>query len=141
MALWLFHEAYKSMDLKSIDRYPNKCSINKFNPIPKFNGNPLSSVEHIVEYSRCIRILSAQHEDVFMCLFLLSLAREQRDWIKDYYKPRSIYSLTILIKEFLKHWGPEAQGIEDTIHDMEDAFSREGFDLDPIEGLIETILP
>jgi hypothetical protein len=41
---------------------------------------------------------------------------------------------------FLKHWGPKAQSLEDTIQDLEDAFSREGFDLDPIEGLRETLL-
>jgi hypothetical protein len=74
-------------------------------------------------------------------LFLLSLGSEQRDWIKHSCKPRSISSLTILIREFLKRWGPEAQSLEDTIQDLEDAFSREGFDLDPIEGLRETLLP
>jgi hypothetical protein len=86
-------------------------------------------------------ILSAQHEDVCLRLFLLSLGNEQRDWIKHSYKPRSISSLTILIREFLKHWGPEAQSLEDTIQDLEDAFSREGFDLDPIECLREMLLP
>jgi hypothetical protein len=70
-----------------------------------------------------------------MRLFLLSLGSEQRDWIKNSCKPRSIYSLTILIREFLKHWGPKSQSIEETIQDLEDGFSREGFDLDPIEGL------
>jgi hypothetical protein len=86
-------------------------------------------------------LLSVQHEDVCLRLFLLSLGNEQRDWIKNSCKPRSISSLTILIREFLKHWGPEAQSLEDTIQDLEDAFSREGFDLDPIEGLRETLLP
>jgi hypothetical protein len=37
--------------------------------------------------------------------------------------------------------GVKTQKIEDTIQDLEDAFSREGFDLDPIEGLRETLLP
>jgi hypothetical protein len=74
-------------------------------------------------------------------LFLLSLGNEHRDWIKNSCKPRSISSLMILIKYFLQCWGPEAQSIKDTIQDLEDAFSREGFDLDPIEGLRETLLP
>jgi hypothetical protein len=74
-------------------------------------------------------------------LFLLSLGNEQRDWIKHSYKPKSISSLTILIKEFLKHWGPEAQSLEDTIQDLEDALSREGFDLDIIKCLRGMLLP
>jgi hypothetical protein len=37
--------------------------------------------------------------------------------------------------------GIEAQSLEETIQDLEDAFSREGFDLDHIEGLRETLLP
>jgi len=47
----------------------------------------------------------------------------------------------VLIREFLKRQGLEVQIIEDTIQDMEDAFSREGFDLDPIEYLRGMILP
>ena len=47
----------------------------------------------------------------------------------------------IFIIEFLKHWEPKAQSLEDTIQDLEDAFSREGFDLDPIEYLRGMILP
>jgi len=74
-------------------------------------------------------------------LFLLSLESEQKDWIKHSCKPRSISSLTILIVELLKSWGPKAQSLEETIQDMEDVFSREGFDLDHIEGLRETLLP
>jgi hypothetical protein len=54
MALWHFHEAYKALDLESIDGYPNKCPINQFDVLPKFNGNPLSVVAHIVEFTRCI---------------------------------------------------------------------------------------
>jgi hypothetical protein len=84
---------------------------------------------------------NVQHEDVCLRLFLLSLGSEQRDWIKHSCKPRSISSLMILIREFLKCWGPEAQSLEDTIQDLEDDFSREGFDLDPIQGLRETLLP
>jgi hypothetical protein len=140
MALWRFHEAYKALDLEVIDGYPNKCPMNQFDLLPKFDGNPLSVVAHIVEFVRSISILSAQHEDVCLWLFLLSLENEQRDWIKHSYKPRSISSLTILIKEFLKHWGPESQSLEDIILDLEDAFSREGFDIDPIECLRGTLL-
>jgi hypothetical protein len=47
----------------------------------------------------------------------------------------------IFIRYFLKCWGSEPQSIEDTIQDLEDAFLREVFDLDPIEGLRETLLP
>jgi hypothetical protein len=94
---------------------PNKFSINQFDLLPKFDGNPLSVVAHIVEFVRSISILSAQHEYVCFQLFLLSLGSEHRDWIKHLYKPRSISFLSILIGEFLKHWGPEVQSLEDTI--------------------------
>jgi hypothetical protein len=141
MATWCFHEAYKALDLEAIEGYPNKCPINQFDLLPNFDGNPLSVVLHVVEFVRTISFLSVQHEDVCLQLFLLSLGREQRDWIKHYYKPRSISSLMILIREFLKHSGLEAQSLEDTIQDLEDVFSREGFDLDLIECLRGTLLP
>ena len=141
MALWKFHEAYKALDIKYIDGYPNKCPINQFDVLPNFDGHPLSVIAHIVEFARCIYYVSVLHEDVFLRLFLLSLGNEQRDWIKNSCKPRSTSSLTIFIREFLKRWGLEAQTLKDTIQDLEDAFSREGFDLDPIEGLRETLLP
>ena len=35
----------------------------------------------------------------------------------------------------------EGKSIEETIHDLEDVYPREGFDLDPIEGLRETLFP
>ena len=136
IALWHFHEAYKALDLEAIDEYPKKCLINQFDVIPKFDGNPLSIVAHIFEFTRCIYYANVLHEYVFLQLFLLSLGNEQRYWINHSWKPRIISSLTILIREFLKHWGPETQSLKDTIQDLEAAFSREGFDLDPIEGLI-----
>jgi hypothetical protein len=141
MALWCFHEAYKALDLEAIDGYPNKCPVNQFDVLPKFNGNPLSVVAHVVEFTRCIYYGNVQHEDVCLRLFLLSLGSEQRDWIKHSCKPKSIYSLTILIREFLKRWGPKTQSLEDTIQDLEDDFSKEGFNLDPIEGFREMLLP
>jgi hypothetical protein len=52
-----------------------------------------------------------------------------------------MYSLTILIIDFLKNWGLNSQSLEETIQDLEDSFSVEGFDLDPIKGLRETLLP
>jgi hypothetical protein len=64
MALWHFHEAYKALDLESIDGYPNKCLMNQFDLLPKFDGNPLSVVAHIVEFFKGISILGAQHDDV-----------------------------------------------------------------------------
>jgi len=72
---------------------------------------------------------------------LLSFGSEKKDWIKHSWKPRSISCLTILIREFLKRWGPKAQSLEETIQDLENAFSREGFVLEPIDGLREMLLP
>jgi hypothetical protein len=45
------------------------------------------------------------------------------------------------MREILKHWGLEDQSIEVIVQDLEDSFSREGFNLDPIEFLRGTLLP
>jgi hypothetical protein len=62
--VWRFHEAYKALDLKAIDGYPNKCPINQFDVLPKFNGNPLLAIARIVEFTRCIYYENVQHEYV-----------------------------------------------------------------------------
>jgi hypothetical protein len=129
------------LDLEAIYGFPNKCPINQFKLLPNIDGNPLLVVPHVFEFVRAISFLSAQHEDVCLRFFLLSLEREHRDWIINSYNPSSISSLMILIRYFLKHWGPKYQSLEDTIQYLEDAFSREGFDLDPIECLKGTLLP
>jgi hypothetical protein len=129
------------LDLESINGYPNTFLINQFDFLPKFNGNTLLVMEHIVEFTRCIYYANVLHEDVFLWIFLLSLGNDQRDCIKNSCNTRSISSLTIHIREFLKRWGLEAQNIKDTIQDLEDDFSREFFDLDPIEGLRKMLLP
>ena len=76
MALWCFHEAYKALDLEAIDGYSNKCLINQFDVLPKFDGNPLSVVAHVVEFIRCIYYESVKYVDVCVRLFLLSLGSE-----------------------------------------------------------------
>jgi hypothetical protein len=49
MDLCLFNEAYKVLDVETIDGYPNKFPKNQFDVLPKFDGNPLSVVAHIVD--------------------------------------------------------------------------------------------
>jgi len=102
MDLWHFHETYKALDFESIDKYPNKCLINQFDVLPKFDGNPLLAIAHVVEFMRCIYYENVLHEDVCLHFFFLSLGSEQRGWIKLSCKKRSIYFLTILIRELLK---------------------------------------
>ena len=64
MALWHFHEPYKTLDLEAINEYPNKCPINLFNLLPNLDGNPLLAIPHVVELVRAISFLNAKHEDV-----------------------------------------------------------------------------
>jgi hypothetical protein len=82
MALWFFHESYKALDVETVDGYLKKFPINQLDVIPKFNGNPCSVVAHIVEFTRCIYYENAQHEDIFLWLFLVSLGSEKKYWIK-----------------------------------------------------------
>jgi hypothetical protein len=113
MSLWHFHEAYKALDVKSVYRYPNKCPMNWLYGIPKFDSDPSTAVTHVTEFTNYI--FGIEHEDVVVRFFFLSLKGKQRDWIKHSCKPKSISDSTILICEFLKHWGPKNQELEDTI--------------------------
>jgi hypothetical protein len=70
--LWFFHEAYKALDVETIDRDKNKFLINQLDVIPKFDGNPCSAIAHIVEFTRCIYYENVQHEDVCLRFFLFS---------------------------------------------------------------------
>jgi hypothetical protein len=71
MSLWHFHETYKSLDVDFIYFYPNKCSMRWLDNIPKFDGDPFSSVAHIVEFTEFILCLGIEHEYVIVQLFLL----------------------------------------------------------------------
>jgi hypothetical protein len=127
MDLCFIHEEYKVLYLEDIEGYPNKFLINQFDVFPIFYGNPVSTVAHIFEFTKCIYYENLLHEDVCQRLFFLSLGSEQRDWINHSCNPRSTSSLTILIREFLKCWGPKAQSLEDTIQDLEDDFFERRF--------------
>jgi hypothetical protein len=66
MTLWRFHEAYKALDLKAIDGYPNKCLVNQFDLLPNFDGNPLSAVAHFL--AKFGGVLVADFLAVISCL-------------------------------------------------------------------------
>jgi hypothetical protein len=53
-----------------------------------------------------------------MRLFSSFLNSNKRDWVLNYFKPKSIYSTTIFIAQFLKHWGPRIHRYEDTFQDL-----------------------
>jgi hypothetical protein len=55
-------------------------------------------------------------------------------------QPKSISSSTVLIREFLKHWGPRTHKFEDVVQDLEDAFLGQCLPSYLIEGLRETLL-
>jgi hypothetical protein len=140
MSLWHFHEAYKALDVQSVYWYPNKCPMKQLIHVPKFDGDPSSVVAHVVEFVEFIIHYNIEQEDVIVWLFLLSLEERKRDWIRHSCSPKSISSSIILIRDFLKHWGPRNQKLEDTIQDLEDILWGCSFLSDLIEGLKETLL-
>jgi hypothetical protein len=73
MSLWCFHEAYKALDVESVYWYPNKCPPRWWEDIPKFDGDPSSTIAHIVKFTEFVLCLGIEHEDVVVRLFLLSL--------------------------------------------------------------------
>jgi len=108
--------------------------------IPNFDVDPSLTIAHIVEFTEFFLCFGVEQEDVVLLLFLLPLEERKRDWIKHSCNPKSISSSMILIRYFLKYWGPRTQKFEDTIQELEDAFLEHMFLLNPIEGTGETLL-
>jgi hypothetical protein len=104
---------------------------------PKFNGDPTLAVTHVVNYMKYASSLNVLHEDVLMKIFVSSLESSQRSWLAHSCNPRSIPSSTNLIEEFLKHYRPATQNLQDTFQELKDALCREGFPIDEDEEKLE----
>jgi hypothetical protein len=71
--------------------------------LPKFDGDPLFSISHVVNFLKYASKINVMHEDVLMRLLAYSLEGKQRDWVIHSCSPRSISSIVDFIEIFLKH--------------------------------------
>jgi hypothetical protein len=62
--------------------------------------------------------LDVLHEDVLMKIFVSSLESSQKDWLAHLCDPKSIPSSTKLIEEFLRHYRPATQSLEDVFQEL-----------------------
>jgi len=74
--------------------------------IPKFDGDPLLVISHVVNFLKYNLEINVVHEAVLMRLFTYYLGVKQMDWVVHSFKTKSISSITNFIETFLKHWGP-----------------------------------
>jgi hypothetical protein len=81
--------------------------------------------------------LNVLHEDVLMKIFVSSLEASQRNVLAHSCNPKSIPSSTKLIEEFLKHYRPATQNLQDTFQELKDVLGREGFLVDEDEEKLE----
>jgi hypothetical protein len=80
-----------------------------------------------MKYASSLNVL---HEDVLMKIFVSSLEESQRKWLAHSCDPKNIPSSTKLIEEFLRHYRPTTQNLQDTFQELKDTLCREGFPVD-----------
>jgi hypothetical protein len=134
---WAFHMMHLSIDVQNITGDPNHCSIEWRENCPKFNGDPALAVTHVVNYMEYDSSLNVLHEDVLMKIFVSSLESSQRSCLAHSCNPKSIPSSTMLIEEFLRHYRPTSQNLQDIFQELKDALCREGFPIAEDEEKLE----
>jgi hypothetical protein len=77
-----------------------------------------------MKYASSLNVL---HEDVLMKIFVSSLESSQKDWLAHSCDPKSIPSSTKLIEEFLRHYRPATQSLQDAFQELKHTLCREGF--------------
>jgi hypothetical protein len=122
---WAFHKVYASSDVHDILGYPNHCPIEWRANCPKFNGDPPLAVTHVakyINYASSLDLLREDvlHEDVLMKIFVSSLEPSQRNFLACSCDPKSIPSSAKLIGEFLRHYRPATQNLQDTSEELKD---------------------
>jgi hypothetical protein len=122
-----FHKVYTSFDVQDIPRYPNHYPMEWRENCAKFDGDSALAITHIVNYMKYVSSLDVLHEDVLMKSFVYLLESSQKDWITHSCSPKSIPSSTNLIKEFLRHYRPATQSLEDDFQELKHTLCREGF--------------
>jgi hypothetical protein len=118
---------YPSIDVHIIPGYPNHYSMEWRESIPKFNGDLALAVTHVVNYMKYASSLNVPHEDVLIKNLVSLIESSQKSWLAHSCNPRSIPSSTNLIEEFLMHYRPATQDLQDTFQELKDTLCREGF--------------
>ena len=83
--------------------------------------------------------LNVLHEDVLMKFFVFSLESSQRDWLGHSCDPKSIPSSTNIIEEFIRHYQPSTQSLQDAFQELKHTLCREGFSIND-ETIDEEVL-
>jgi hypothetical protein len=112
---------------------PNHCPTEWRVNCPKFDCDPALAVTH-VNYMKYVSSL-----DVLMKNFVSSLESSQRDWLAHSCNPKSIPSSTKLIEEFLTHYRPTTQSLEDAFQELKHTLYIEGFPIN-YETIDERVL-
>jgi hypothetical protein len=136
---WAFHNVYPSLDVQNVPGYPNHCPTEWRENCPKFDGDPALAVTHVANYMKYVSSLDVLHEDVLMKIFVSSLESSQKDWLAHLCDPKSIPSSTKLIEEFLRHYRPATQSLEDAFQELKHILCREGFPIND-ETIDEEVL-
>jgi hypothetical protein len=88
--------------------------------IPKFDGNPCSTITHVVEFIKYIYWYQVTRDDFVTQLFFLSLDKKQRNLINHTCLSSGFDSSTIFIREFLKQRGPKSHQLKYIFQDLKD---------------------
>jgi hypothetical protein len=127
---WAFHKLCPYLDIQNIPGYPNHCYLEWWASCPKFNGDPVLAVTHVVNYMKYDSSLNVLHEDVLMKICVSSLESIQRSWLAHLCNPKSIPSSTKFIEAFLRHYRPATQILQDALQEIKHALCKEGFSVD-----------
>jgi hypothetical protein len=80
-----------------------------------------------MKYSSSLNVL---HDDVLIKNFVSSLESSQKYWFAHSFDPNSVPSSTNLIEEFLRHYRPDTQSLQDDFQELKHTLCREGFLID-----------
>jgi hypothetical protein len=127
---WEFHKVYPSFDVQDILGYTNHFSSEWRESFLKFDGDPALAVTYVVNYMKYALSLNVLHEYVLMKIYVSSLESSKKDWFAHSCDPKSIPSSTNLIEEFLRHYQPVTQSLQDVFQEIKHTLCREGFSID-----------
>jgi hypothetical protein len=134
---WDFHKAYPSFDVQDIHGYSNHFSSKWRARVPRFNGDPTLTVTHVINYMKYASSLDVLHEDVLMKICVSPLESSKINLVAHSCNPKRICSSTKLIEEYLKHYRPATQNLQDIFQELKDVLCRECFLVDEDEENVE----
>ena len=76
-------EKYRHMSFVGILGAPHPISFDLKDKVVKFSGNNVvTSEEHLIVFIDMLNDYEVEHEDVVMKLFVHSLTKDARDWLR-----------------------------------------------------------